>query len=132
MDLSYLENVEEIILTALRKAPTDAKLHYNLGIIYFNTDREEEGFETLNYLIDEIRPNYHEARYFLAQRLESKGKLAESLSTPNYRSAIQKFKDDDILTEEVLNKKHSLVTVKDQVSPRKIRDTLEQYLSLLS
>jgi glycerol-3-phosphate O-acyltransferase len=61
-----------------------------------------------------------------------KVKLAESLSVPNYRSAIQKLKDEDILTEEVLSKKNSLFTAKDQVTPRKMRDTLEQYLALLS
>lgn len=59
-------------------------------------------------------------------------KLAESLSVPNYRSALLKLKDEDILLEEVISKKISAYTLKDQVTPRKMRDALEQYLSLLS
>ena len=61
-----------------------------------------------------------------------KVRMSESLSVPNYRSALQKLKDDGILTEEVLSKKNSLYNVKDQVTPRKIRDALEQYMSLLA
>jgi len=61
-----------------------------------------------------------------------KVKLAESLSAPSYKNAIQKLKDDSILTEEALSKKNSVFNTKDQVTPRKIRDTIEQYLSLLA
>ncbi|MGL4371020.1 MAG: hypothetical protein ACRCUT_15315, partial [Spirochaetota bacterium] len=59
-------------------------------------------------------------------------KLAESLSVPNYKSATMKFINDGILAEEVLSRKNSLYTVKDQVSPRRIKDTIEQYLSQLA
>jgi glycerol-3-phosphate O-acyltransferase len=55
--------------------------------------------------------------------------LPESLSTPNYKSALQMLKDEDILTEEPAGKKATVYFVKDQVAPRKLKEGIEQFLS---
>jgi glycerol-3-phosphate O-acyltransferase len=58
-------------------------------------------------------------------------RLPESLSSPNYKSAIDKFLEDGYLTEEREGKKSTSYTVKDQVSPRKTKEGIEQFLSAL-
>jgi len=58
-------------------------------------------------------------------------KLPESLSMPTYKSALQKFTDDEFIVEESVGKKSSLYFTKDQVTPRKIRETIEIFLSTL-
>lgn len=58
-------------------------------------------------------------------------RLPESLSNPNYRSALKKFTDDGLIIEEPINKKNNVYFTKDQVTPRKIRDIIELYLNTL-
>jgi glycerol-3-phosphate O-acyltransferase len=58
-------------------------------------------------------------------------KLPESLSIPTYKSALQKFADDELIVEEPAGKKSTLYSTKDQVTPRKIRETIELFLSTL-
>jgi glycerol-3-phosphate O-acyltransferase len=58
-------------------------------------------------------------------------KLPESLSTPNYKSAIQHYMDDGIIEEDTSGKKGITYSSKDQITPRKIRDTIDQYLASL-
>jgi glycerol-3-phosphate O-acyltransferase len=58
-------------------------------------------------------------------------KLPESLSTPNYKSALAMLIDENILVEEHSGKKSSIYFVKDQVAPRKIKEKIELFLSTL-
>lgn len=58
-------------------------------------------------------------------------KLPESLSTPNYKSALLMLKDEDVLVEEFSGKKNSIYFVKDQIAPRKLKENIEQFLSAL-
>ncbi|HEY1405320.1 MAG TPA: 1-acyl-sn-glycerol-3-phosphate acyltransferase, partial [Spirochaetota bacterium] len=60
-----------------------------------------------------------------------KVKLPESLSTPNYKSAISRFMEEGLLIEEREGKKATFYSTKDQVNPRKVRDSLELYISTL-
>ena len=59
-------------------------------------------------------------------------KLPESLSTPNYKSAIARFMEDGLLYEEKEGKKATFYGTNDQVNPRKVRDLLEEYISILA
>jgi glycerol-3-phosphate O-acyltransferase len=60
-----------------------------------------------------------------------KVKLPESLSAPNYKSALQHFMDDGIIEEDSPGKKGSAYSSKDQVTPRKLRDAIDQYIASL-
>lgn len=57
----YLGGVKEALLEASIKAPTDAKLFYNLGIVYLKTGEVANSLDALKKAID-LKPNYKEAR----------------------------------------------------------------------
>lgn len=58
----YLANALEAMQVAKQLAPTDAKVTYNLGILYGQNDQIEKGINILRDAI-QLRPNYKEA-YF--------------------------------------------------------------------
>ena len=63
---SYLQEVEKILLTASKLAPTDPKLLYNLGALKFRQGKTQEAIEYLEKSID-LKPNYELARLELAK-----------------------------------------------------------------
>ncbi len=69
---SYLINARDAILQTIKLAPTDAKLYYNLGLIYIRLGQSDESIKTLQHTID-IKTNYKEARLALAILLNEKG-----------------------------------------------------------
>lgn len=55
----------ESLSQAAGLAPTDAKIFYNLGLLYYQLDQKKAAIEILEKTIN-LRPNYKEARFALA------------------------------------------------------------------
>lgn len=68
---SYLINTRDALLETIKMAPTDAKLFYNLGLIYLRLGQTDEAIKTLEHTVD-IKANYKEARLALAIVLNEK------------------------------------------------------------
>lgn len=58
----YLENAKETLITASLKAPTDAKIFYNLALVLVRTGETEQALTTFQKAI-ELKANYKEARF---------------------------------------------------------------------
>ena len=69
---SYLNNARDTLLAAIKMAPTDAKLYYNLGLLYSRLGQNDQAIKTLEYTVN-IKANYKEARQALAILLNEKG-----------------------------------------------------------
>ena len=66
IDPNYMYLAKNTLLEAKRLAPTDAHISYNLAITYMRTGDMETFYELIKDTI-EMKPNYKEARYALAQ-----------------------------------------------------------------
>ena len=62
--LAYFQEALKAIQHAAELAPTDAKISYNLGVLYGQTGNIEKAIETLHRTI-ELKPNYPEAYFAL-------------------------------------------------------------------
>jgi putative inorganic carbon (HCO3(-)) transporter len=91
IDPEYLEKAIEAVKTAMKLAPTDPKLVYNLGLLYGRAEKVEEALATLHQAI-EMKPNYEEARNALATFYEDLGRKQEALEQLEY---IQQTKKND-------------------------------------
>ncbi len=60
----YLGFAKDTLLAAVQKAPTDAKLLYNLALVYIRTGETDESIKLLMKVI-EIKPDYQEAKDLL-------------------------------------------------------------------
>jgi O-antigen ligase len=98
-DEKYTQQALESLLMANKLAPTDAKVMYNLALIYSQLNQEETAIKTLEETI-RLKPNYDHARYTLALFYEQKkeiDKAKEQLNyilekiNPNYQTAIEKL-----------------------------------------
>lgn len=65
IDPQYSLRALQAIQRAEQLAPTDAKVHYNLGVIYGQTGNLDLGVKTLEETVA-LKPNYREAYYALA------------------------------------------------------------------
>ncbi|MDP3994636.1 MAG: hypothetical protein Q8P91_02305, partial [bacterium] len=65
----YMKNAIDTLLTASTKAPTDAKIFYNLGIMLLKVGQVDTGIEILEKTIL-LKPNYKEAKELLIYILE--------------------------------------------------------------
>jgi hypothetical protein len=101
IDEKYNQNALDSLLAATELAPTDAKVSYNLGLIYAYVGQDETTIKTLEKTI-ELKPNYGDARYALALFYEQKGRREEAKKqleyilqniNPNYQLAIEKLKE---------------------------------------
>jgi len=63
---SYLQEVEKILVTASKLAPTDPKFLYNLGALKLRQGKTQEAIEYLEKSIN-LKPNYELARLELAK-----------------------------------------------------------------
>lgn len=82
-DKNYLPRAIDSLVEAVNLAPTDAKLLYNLGIVYGYNKQEEAASEAFRQAID-LKPNYKDARFALAVYLEEKGKIQEAREQLEY------------------------------------------------
>lgn len=61
IDNNYLMDAKDVLVAAVTQAPTDAKLHYNLGLIYSRMGQEDLALQSLKKTV-ELKPNYKDAR----------------------------------------------------------------------
>jgi len=74
---NYLINARDVLISAVTQAPTDAKIHYNLGLIYSRTGQNDLALQTLKKTT-EMKPNYKDARLAYSILLIDAGKKAEA------------------------------------------------------
>lgn len=79
IDPSYMQIAKKTLLEASQLAPTDAHISYNLAITYFKTGDTDAFLNTLKKTI-EMKPNYKQARFALAQNYihENQKELAKN------------------------------------------------------
>lgn len=78
----HLEALKTLIKTS-ELAPTDAKIFYNLALLYKQLDQTQTALATLQKTI-QMKPNYKEARFALALYLQEQGKKKEALEQLEY------------------------------------------------
>ncbi|MFH0942561.1 MAG: O-antigen ligase family protein [Candidatus Beckwithbacteria bacterium] len=79
IDPNYTLQALETIIQAIKLSPTDAKLYYNLSLIYQQLNQTELAKQTLIQTID-LKPNYEAARFSL-------GSLYQQLNETNLARA---------------------------------------------
>jgi len=79
----FLINARDTLIEAVKLAPTEAKLFYNLGVAYLRTGDYEKASETIQKTI-EMKPNYKEAHYALALIYIDKGEKEKAREELNY------------------------------------------------
>jgi tetratricopeptide (TPR) repeat protein len=65
IDINYLINARDVLLNAIKLAPTDPKLFYNLGLAYLRTGNQEEALKIFEETV-ELKPDYRNARFAVA------------------------------------------------------------------
>lgn len=99
-DSQYLVQAFESLLHAAKLAPTDAKIKYNLALLYAAADQNETALKTLEETIT-LKPNYEDARLTLAlfyEQANQKDKAREQYQyiltniNPNNEQAKEKLK----------------------------------------
>lgn len=80
---SYLSTAADVLRGAMRRAPTDPKLLYNLGILELTMGNDEAGFAALEKAIA-FKPNYIQARWELTKALIERDKNQEALDEALY------------------------------------------------
>jgi len=83
VDPEFLHQGLDVLKAAHDRAPTDAKLLYNQGVVELAMDQTEAGVSSLLKAI-ELKPNYVAARWQLALALESTGQTEEALAQTKY------------------------------------------------
>jgi tetratricopeptide (TPR) repeat protein len=101
IDPKYLGSAKESLIAATLKAPTEAKLFYNLALIYMRTKETDEAIKIVEKTI-EMKPNYKEARYLYALILIEKGNTYEAESQLNY--ILEKIDPNDTNSQNLLKK----------------------------
>lgn len=88
IDEKYLEESLNALLKAKTLAPTDAKIYYNLALLYARFGQEDLAVETLLETV-ELKPNYDAARFALALFYEKRGET--ELAQEQYRYILEKI-----------------------------------------
>lgn len=83
LDSQYQQNALDTLLYAAELAPTDAKVFYNLGLLYSQIGQMETAIKTMEHAV-ELKPNYNNARYALALFYEEGGKIKETREQLEY------------------------------------------------
>ena len=103
---NYLINARDTLLSATAQAPTDAKLFYNLGLVYIRTGEIDKAIETLEETI-EMKKNYRNARFALALVLIDEGEKKQAMKELEY---ILEFigLDDPLVRQELEELKETI------------------------
>ncbi len=83
IDESYYQEALSSLLKAAEIAPTDAKVFYNLAVLYGRLGQNQTAIETLEKTI-QLKPNYEAARWALALFYEQEGNLEKAKEELNY------------------------------------------------
>ena len=80
---NYLIDAKDTMEDAAAQAPTDAKIFYNLGLVYARIGQADQAMETLKRTV-ELKPDYKEARLAYAFLLIDKKQNAEARTQLEY------------------------------------------------
>ncbi len=80
---NYLIDAGKTLEVAITQAPTDAKLYYNLGLVYARTGQADQALETLKKTV-ELKADYKDARLAYAYLLIDKKQNAEARAQLEY------------------------------------------------
>ncbi|MBI4999327.1 hypothetical protein HZB97_00965 [Candidatus Gottesmanbacteria bacterium] len=83
IDKKYNEEALESLLIAQKLAPTEAKIAYNLGLLYGRVGNSQMAIKTLEETIS-LKPNYGDARYALALYYNEAGRQPEAIEQLEY------------------------------------------------
>jgi O-antigen ligase/Tfp pilus assembly protein PilF len=96
---NYLIDARDTLLAAIEQAPTDAKLYYNLGLIYARTGQTDLAIQTLAKTV-ELKANYKEARLAYAILLIGNKQNTEAKTQLEY--ILTNIDPNDSLTKQTL------------------------------
>ncbi len=82
-DPNYLLDARDVLITAIKQAPTDAKIFYNLGLTYIRLGQNDLAMETLKKTVD-LKPNYADARLAYAALLANEGEASSAREQAEY------------------------------------------------
>jgi len=83
LNKDFQPTVIETIKTAMKLAPTDPKLPYNLGLIYTSFNQKDSAIGPFQEAI-KLKPDYKDARFTLATLLKEKGQKEEAKEQLEY------------------------------------------------
>jgi O-antigen ligase len=99
IDNKLLTNAADSINQAILLAPTDAKLYYNLGLVYLRLQKIDHAQKTLEKAV-ELKSNYRDARFALAIVYEQKDDNQKAKEQLNY--ILQNIDPEDALVKQQL------------------------------
>ena len=99
LDPKYLEDAKNVLIEATKRAPTEAKLFYNLGLLYARTHEVDTAITILKKTVI-MKPNYRDARLALAYLYIDKHMNQEAKGELNY--ILQKIDPDDTISKTQL------------------------------
>jgi tetratricopeptide (TPR) repeat protein len=99
IDPTYLKSSQIILLEAIKLAPTDAKLYYNLGLTYAKLNQMDKALEVFDKTI-EMKPNYRHARFAKALLLSETGKKEEAKAELIY--ILERIDPNDSASKQLL------------------------------
>ena len=80
---NYMINARNTLVAAVAEAPTDAKLYYNLGLVYARTGQMNQALTTFKKAV-ELKADYKDARLAYAYLLISQKQYSEARDQLNY------------------------------------------------
>ncbi len=95
IDPRYNAGALEAITRAKSLSPTDAKITYNLGLIYERLGQRDQALDSFKESI-RLKPNYREPRYALGLFYHEMGQPDEAISEMNYILANISPKDEEV------------------------------------
>lgn len=99
IDSNYLIDAKNTLENAILQAPTDAKIYYNLGLIYARTGQTDKALAALKKTV-ELKPNYKDARLAYSYILIDKKQNAEAKVQLEY--ILTNLTPNDSLTKQAL------------------------------
>ena len=99
IDENYLNQALKSLLIAKKLAPTDAKIYYNLALLYAEVNDTDQAIKILEETID-LKPNYRNARYALALFYNEKGLKQKAVNELKY--ILEKINPNDQEIKEQL------------------------------
>lgn len=82
-DPKYKDEALKAILEAKKLAPTDAKVGYNLGVLYVNVGKTQEAIKAFEETVN-LKPDYRDARYALALIYKEAGEPQKAIAQLEY------------------------------------------------
>ncbi len=100
IDPKYYQGVLNAMLSTIDLAPTDAKLYYNLGLLYSKINQTGLAEQTLVKTID-LKPNYEAARFALGSLYDQTNR--PDLAKIEYEYILKHLNPDNLTVKDKLN-----------------------------